>query len=183
MEHSTAVSTQDRTACSAFGTSPEAKSESWVPATRPRSYSLRSPNRERRAASPHASASTGALTQQTLNAPTAMVGVGTRTARFGERSEYEGSRVPASTIAVHKDSQPQTSSEAGFRTARFGKRSEYEGSRVPASTIAVHEDSQPQTSSEAGFRTTRFGERSEYEGSRVPASTIAVHAETCANAA
>ncbi len=34
---------------------------------------------------------------------TAMVGVGTRTARFGERSEYEGSRVPASTISLHAE--------------------------------------------------------------------------------
>jgi len=59
-----------------------------------------------------------------------------RTARFGERSEYEGSRVPDSTIAIHEDNQPQTSSEWGFRTSWFGERSEYEGSRVPALTLA-----------------------------------------------
>jgi hypothetical protein len=39
----------------------------------------------------------------TLNDHRAMSGAGTRAARFGERSEYEGSRAPASAIALHEE--------------------------------------------------------------------------------
>jgi hypothetical protein len=39
----------------------------------------------------------------TLNDHKAMGEVGVWTARFGERSEYEGSRAPASAIALHEE--------------------------------------------------------------------------------
>ena len=68
---------------------------------------------------------------------------GVRTARFGERSEYEGNRAAAvawrsktlTTLIDHL-----ALGEAGVRTARFGERSEYEGSRTPASPSAFLEE-------------------------------------------
>ncbi len=42
----------------------------------------------------------------------AMVEAGARTARFGERSEYEGRRAPASTIARHEETSHSAASDA-----------------------------------------------------------------------
>ena len=84
-------------------------SESGEPATRSRSYSLRSPNRELRAASSPASPAVGSKTPQILNDHKASVGAGARTARFGERSEYEGSRAPAPTLAFQEERNIGTS--------------------------------------------------------------------------
>jgi hypothetical protein len=78
-------------------------SESGEPAARSRSYSLRSPKRELRAASSPASPAVGSKTPQILNDHSASVGAGARTARFGERSEYEGSRAPAPTFALQEE--------------------------------------------------------------------------------
>lgn len=121
------------------------KSEPCEPAARTRSYSLRSPNRELREAGSPGSASVvkHSETLATLNNHPTMGVSGVRTARFGERSEYEGSHnaeVPwrSKTLAALFDHSALGG--AGVRTARFGERSEYEGSRTPASTSAFLEE-------------------------------------------
>jgi len=121
------------------------KSEPCEPAARSRSYSLRSPNRELRAAGSPGSASV-VMRSKTLAAlidHPALSGAGVRTARFGERSEYEGSRTAvvawrSKTLAALNNHRAL--GEAGVRTARFGERSEYEGSRTPASPSAFREE-------------------------------------------
>jgi len=167
------------------------KSEPCEPAARSRSYSLRSPNRELRAAGSPGSASVvmRSKTLATLNNHPALGEAGARTARFGERSEYEGSRTAAvawcSKTLAALNNHPALG-EAGARTARFGERSEYEVGRNAAvawrsKTLAALIDHS--ALGEAGVRTARFGERSEYEGSRTPASPSAflkenrIHAE------
>ena len=117
------------------------KSEPCEPAARSRSYSLRSPNRELRAAGSPGSASVvmRSKTLTALNNHSALGEAGARTARFGEQSEYEGSRNAAvawrsKTLAALIDHSALGG--AGVRTARFGERSEYEGSRTPASPSA-----------------------------------------------
>jgi hypothetical protein len=121
------------------------KSEPGEPAARTRSYSLRSPNRDlREAGSPGpASVVKHSETLATLNNHPTLGVSGVRTARFGERSEYEGSRnaaVPwhSKTLAALIDRSAL--GEAGVRTARFGERSEYEGSRTQASPSAFLEE-------------------------------------------
>ena len=121
------------------------KSEPCEPAARSRSYSLRSPNRELRAAGSPGSASV-VMRSQTLAAlidHSALGVAGVRTARFGERSEYQGSLTAAvawrSKTLAALNNHPALGG-AGVRTARFGERSEYEGSRTPASTSAFLEE-------------------------------------------
>ena len=80
---------------------------------------------------------------QILNDRIASVGAGAPTARFGGRSEYEGSRNAAvawrsKTLAALNNHSALGG--AGVRTARFGERNEYEGSRAPASHSARIEE-------------------------------------------
>ena len=88
------------------------QSEPSEPATRTRSYSLRSPNRERRKAGSPDSASLvlHLKTLPALNDHSALGEAGVRTARFGERSEYEGSLAPASHSARLEETTGTTAS-------------------------------------------------------------------------
>lgn len=103
-----------------------------APAARSRSYSLRSPNRELRAAGTAAPATLPSKTLLTLKDHLALGEAGVRTARFGERSEYEGSRAPDSHSACPEEtlSNAEPATGGGARTARFGEQSEYVGGRV-----------------------------------------------------
>ena len=121
------------------------ESEPGEPAARSRSYSLRSPNRELRAARSPGSASVvmQSKTLAALNDHPALCGVGARTARFGERSKCQG-RLNAAVAWRSKTlaalNNHSALCEAGVRTDRFGERSEYEGSRAPAPHSACFEE-------------------------------------------
>jgi hypothetical protein len=91
-------------------------SESGEPAARSRSYSLRSPNRELRAASAADPVTVPPKTGAGLNNHKASVGAGARTARYCERSECEGSRAPAPTLAFREERKISTPAPTLIKT-------------------------------------------------------------------